>query len=295
MSGARPPLPPSPPTTTPKLQLDFLDLEFFLVKVWGGGGGGCLVPDPPPPPLNSTQLFWTYKSDFLCLKYVTTYCCCPWVATRYSFRFPLYHKMNCFVTWGTLTFSNCCCGGFGISGVNATNKSTVHQHYSEKRTNAAGNPNFCVQLYKENAERLFGALSVCNCFSLTKHKWTMNSSVLFHVSFGDGHKLIKVRTNLPNLAAWFCLIWYKCKRCNHELTIRCCRRRPGHRFDPFCVFEKISFEKYSNIGFSQTFRFDFVGKSVTYLMSLYYYIQHLMTWIKRSNFFLVQMKKHLRA
>ena len=37
-----------PPTTTPKLQLDFLDLENFLVKVWGGGGGGgCLVPDPP--------------------------------------------------------------------------------------------------------------------------------------------------------------------------------------------------------------------------------------------------------
>ena len=29
-----------PPTTTPKLQLDFLDLENFLVKVWGGGGGG---------------------------------------------------------------------------------------------------------------------------------------------------------------------------------------------------------------------------------------------------------------
>ena len=42
-SGARPP----PPTTTPKLQLDFLDLEIFLVKVWGGGGGGSLVPDPP--------------------------------------------------------------------------------------------------------------------------------------------------------------------------------------------------------------------------------------------------------
>ena len=28
------------PTTTPKLQLDFLDLENFLIKVWGGGGGG---------------------------------------------------------------------------------------------------------------------------------------------------------------------------------------------------------------------------------------------------------------
>ena len=35
------------PTTTPKLQLDFLDLEFFLVKVCSGGGGGCLAPDPP--------------------------------------------------------------------------------------------------------------------------------------------------------------------------------------------------------------------------------------------------------
>ena len=47
---------PTPtPTTTPKVQLDFLDLENFLVKVWGGGGGGCLAPDPPqPPPLNST-------------------------------------------------------------------------------------------------------------------------------------------------------------------------------------------------------------------------------------------------
>ena len=36
-----------PPTTTPKLQLNFLDLENFLVKVWSGGGGGCLAPDPP--------------------------------------------------------------------------------------------------------------------------------------------------------------------------------------------------------------------------------------------------------
>ena len=79
-------LAPDPPTTTtPKLQLDFLDLEFFLVKVWGGGGGGVsgARPPPPPPPLNSTQLFWTYKSDFLCLKYVTTYCCYPWVTTRF--------------------------------------------------------------------------------------------------------------------------------------------------------------------------------------------------------------------
>ena len=41
--------PPPLPTTTPKLQLDFLDLDNFLVKVWGGGGGGggCLAPDPP--------------------------------------------------------------------------------------------------------------------------------------------------------------------------------------------------------------------------------------------------------
>ena len=39
---------PTPTTTTPKLQLDFLDLENFLVKVWGGGGGGgCLAPDCP--------------------------------------------------------------------------------------------------------------------------------------------------------------------------------------------------------------------------------------------------------
>ena len=29
-----------PNTTTPKLQLNFLDLENFLVKVWGGGGVG---------------------------------------------------------------------------------------------------------------------------------------------------------------------------------------------------------------------------------------------------------------
>ena len=87
---------PDPPTTTPKLQIDFLDLENFLVKVWSGGGGGCLAPDPPntttpklqlnfldlesflvkvwsggggegvwhqtpppPPPLNSNLTFWT--------------------------------------------------------------------------------------------------------------------------------------------------------------------------------------------------------------------------------------------
>ena len=42
----------TPPTTTPKLQLDFLDLKssWSLGVVVGGGG---LVPDtPPPPPLN---------------------------------------------------------------------------------------------------------------------------------------------------------------------------------------------------------------------------------------------------
>ena len=57
VSGARPP----PITTIPKLQLDFLDLENFLVKVWGGGGEGGVsgARPPPPPPLNLTQLFWT--------------------------------------------------------------------------------------------------------------------------------------------------------------------------------------------------------------------------------------------
>ena len=35
------------PHTTPKLQLDFLDLEIFLVKVWGGGGGGGSGARPP--------------------------------------------------------------------------------------------------------------------------------------------------------------------------------------------------------------------------------------------------------
>ena len=44
--GARLP----PPTTTPKLQLNFLDLKFFLVKVWGGGGGGVVWCQTPPPP-----------------------------------------------------------------------------------------------------------------------------------------------------------------------------------------------------------------------------------------------------
>ena len=48
-----------PTTTTPKLQLNFLDLENFLVKVWGGGGGGVWCQTPPPtttPKLNSTFL-----------------------------------------------------------------------------------------------------------------------------------------------------------------------------------------------------------------------------------------------
>ena len=53
----------SPPPTTPKLQLDLLDLENFLVKVWGGGGGGGgwsgTRPPPPPPPLNFNLTFWT--------------------------------------------------------------------------------------------------------------------------------------------------------------------------------------------------------------------------------------------
>ena len=39
-------LAPDPPTT-PKLQLDFLDLEIFLVKVGGGGGGGVSGARPP--------------------------------------------------------------------------------------------------------------------------------------------------------------------------------------------------------------------------------------------------------
>ena len=53
-------------THHPKTQLDFLDLENFLVKVWGGGGGGrgYGVPDPPPPTTTTTTskhnlTFWT--------------------------------------------------------------------------------------------------------------------------------------------------------------------------------------------------------------------------------------------
>ena len=48
----------APPTTTPKLQLDFLDLK----SSWSlGVVGGGLVPDPPPPPppLNYNLTFWT--------------------------------------------------------------------------------------------------------------------------------------------------------------------------------------------------------------------------------------------
>ena len=54
VSGARPP--PPPPLNS---QLDFLDLENFLVKVWGGGGGVSGASPPPtttPPKLNSTFL-----------------------------------------------------------------------------------------------------------------------------------------------------------------------------------------------------------------------------------------------
>ena len=53
------------PTTTPKLQLDFLDLENFLVKVWGGGGGGggLAQTPPPPPPLNFNLTFRTYLNQ----------------------------------------------------------------------------------------------------------------------------------------------------------------------------------------------------------------------------------------
>ena len=45
-----------PPTTTPKLQLDFLDLENFLVKVWGGGGGGVSGTRPPPTTTTTPKL-----------------------------------------------------------------------------------------------------------------------------------------------------------------------------------------------------------------------------------------------
>ena len=41
---------PPPPHTTPKLQLDFLDLKVKL-KFRGGGGVWHQTP-PPPPPLN---------------------------------------------------------------------------------------------------------------------------------------------------------------------------------------------------------------------------------------------------
>ena len=46
-------------THHPKTQLDFLDLENFLVKVWGGGGGVWHARPPPTttPKLNSTFLY----------------------------------------------------------------------------------------------------------------------------------------------------------------------------------------------------------------------------------------------
>ena len=52
VSGAR-----LPPTTTPKLQLDLLDLENFLVKVWrwwwwGGVSGARPTPTTTTPKLN---------------------------------------------------------------------------------------------------------------------------------------------------------------------------------------------------------------------------------------------------
>ena len=80
MSDTRP-----PPTTTPKLQLDFLDLENFiiniwgggggvsgtyvitwnvLIKVWGGGGGVSGTRHPPPPPTTTPKL----QLDFLDLE-----------------------------------------------------------------------------------------------------------------------------------------------------------------------------------------------------------------------------------
>ena len=43
--------------------LTFLDLENFLVKVWGGGGGGGVSGARPPPPTTTPKLptwpFWT--------------------------------------------------------------------------------------------------------------------------------------------------------------------------------------------------------------------------------------------
>ena len=48
-------------THYPKTQIDFLDLETFLVKVWGGGGVGVWYarPPPPPPPPKLLNFFWT--------------------------------------------------------------------------------------------------------------------------------------------------------------------------------------------------------------------------------------------
>ena len=55
------PYPPPPPKT----QLDILDLENFLVKLWGGDGGGGVVCHAIPPPTTTTPkvnlTFWTYK------------------------------------------------------------------------------------------------------------------------------------------------------------------------------------------------------------------------------------------
>ena len=44
-------------THHPKTQLDFLDLENFLVKVWGGGngGGGYGVLETPPTTTTTTS------------------------------------------------------------------------------------------------------------------------------------------------------------------------------------------------------------------------------------------------
>ena len=78
MSDTRP-----PPTTTPKLQLDFLDFENFIINLWGGGGGvsgtyviiwnvlikvwgggGCVWHQTPPPPTTTPKL----QLDFLDLE-----------------------------------------------------------------------------------------------------------------------------------------------------------------------------------------------------------------------------------
>ena len=50
---------PDPPTTTPKLQLDLLHLENFLVKVWGGGRGGVWC-QTPPTTTTTPKLNWTF-------------------------------------------------------------------------------------------------------------------------------------------------------------------------------------------------------------------------------------------